>query len=313
MAKTNRGNKKTYIIISILLLLVIVLGIVLYFYFDKQLKDKIKSNTNIKEEKTAKENELKKKEAELTKLTEELNEYNGLDKKIEELKKDYFKSIKELEDQIISGKSNAKIAYLTFDDGPYYNTYKVLDILDKYNVKATFFTISMNGENCFDNKKENCYKLYKEYVKRGHTIANHTYTHAIFKGLYKSTDSFMDAIVKQEEQIKNQTGGYITNIVRFPGGSRTAGKLKEPIIEALRKRGYGWVDWTAEDGDGGGLSSKEQGWSTLTSLIDEKIEVILFHDYNSITTSLLPDAIEHLQKKGYILLPLFYESNMVNK
>ena len=100
---------------------------------------------------------------------------------------------------------NEKAVYLTFDDGPYYNTYKVLDILDENNVKATFFTISANGEYCYDNKSENCFNLYKEYYKRGHTIANHTYTHAIFKGLYNSSDSFMDAIERQEEHIKNLT------------------------------------------------------------------------------------------------------------
>ena len=73
-------------------------------------------------------------------------------KKLAEEKKAYYANIKKLEDEIISGKSDKKIAYLTFDDGPYYNTYKVLDILDKYNVKATFFTTTTNGEYCFDNK-----------------------------------------------------------------------------------------------------------------------------------------------------------------
>lgn len=313
MEKENRRNSITFIIISALLLLVTVLGIISYFYFDKKLKEKIKNNTNIEEETNIKTKELNEKIDELAALVEEALSYNGLDKKVDELRSEYFKTIKELEDQIISGKSNAKIAYLTFDDGPYYNTYKVLDILDKYNVKATFFTTSINGENCYDNKNENCYKLYKEYVKRGHTIANHTYTHGIRRGLYSSTESFMDAVIKQEEHIKNQTGGYVTNILRFPGGSPTAGSLKNPIITQLRKRGYGWVDWTAQDGDGGNLKTKEQAWSTFKSSINQNIEVVLFHDYNYITTSILPDAIEYLKNKGYILLPLFYESNMINK
>ncbi len=313
MAKKDRFNKKIFWLVSLLLLVLSALGIVLYFYFDKELKEKIKNNNNIKEEAKIKNKELKDNKDKLSTLEEELKSYDGLDKKVDELKTDYFKNIKTLEDQILKGKSKAKIAYLTFDDGPYYNTYKVLDILDKYNVKATFFTTSINGDSCYDNKNENCYKLYKEYVKRGHTIANHTYTHGIFRGLYSSTDSFMDAVVKQENHIKKQTGGYVTNILRFPGGSNTAGKLKDSIIKQLRKKGYGWVDWTAGDGDGGDLRSRDQGWATLTSQIDENIEVILFHDYNYITTDLLPDAIEYLQKKGYILLPLFYESNMINK
>ncbi len=226
---------------------------------------------------------------------------------------DYFKSIKELEDKILNNESDKKIAYLTFDDGPYYNTYKVLDILDKYNVKATFFTTSINGEKCYDKRSQNCLLLYQEYYKRGHTIANHTYTHSIWRGLYKSSNSFIDAVLKQEEHVKNYADGYKTNIVRFPGGSNSAGKLKNEIIQKLRQNGYGWIDWTAYDGDGGKLKNKKQAWKNFTSTIDQNIEVILLHDYNSITTNLLPDIIEYLKNNGYELYPLFYESNMVNK
>ena len=61
------------------------------------------------------------------------------------------------------------------------------------------------------------------------------------------------------------------------------------------------------------LKSKTEAWKNMKASIDEPIEVILFHDYSKITTSLLPEFIEFLQNKGYILLPLFYESNMINK
>lgn len=313
MARKSKKSEIIFIIVIVILLTALGLGIISYFYFDKKIEEKEKNNNKIITETQSKEEILKSKEEEMIILQNELDEYNNLDKKIEDLKKEYYSSIKDLEDAIISGKSNKKIAYLTFDDGPYYNTYKVLDILDKYNVKATFFTTSINGENCYDKKSEKCYPLYKEYIKRGHTIANHTYTHGIWSGLYKSTDSFINAVSKQEEHVKNMTGGYITRIVRFPGGSSTAGKLKNSIIEALKKKGYGWVDWNAQDGDGGDLSTKEQAWSNLKSSINENIEVILFHDYHPITTEILPEVIEYLQKNGYILLPLFYESNMINK
>lgn len=313
MAKENRKFGKAFWIISPLLTIIIIVGIISYFHFDEKIKEKIKKNKEIDENIISKYDVLGEREKELREIIEEKTKYDNLEEKLNNLKAEYPKTIKKLEDNIISGKSSAKIAYLTFDDGPYYNTYKVLDILDKYNVKATFFTTSINGEYCYDNKKENCLKLYKEYVKRGHTIANHTYTHGIFKGLYNSTDSFMDAIIKQENQVKTQTGGYVTNIMRFPGGSNTAGKLKSSIIEALRKRGYGWVDWSAGDGDGGNLTSKTQAWNNLKPRIDSNIEVILFHDYSPITTAILPEVIEYLQNRGYILLPLFYESNMINK
>ena len=154
-----------------------------------------------------------------------------------------------------------------------------------------------------------------EYIKHGHTIANHTFTHSIFKGLYNSSDSFIDAVVKQEELVKQMTNGYVTNIVRFPGGSDTANyfKVKNESIDKLKQRGYGWVDWSSQIGDGGYLPNSDVAWKNFTGSINENIEVVLLHDYHPITTSLLPNIIEYLESNGYILLPLFYESSMVNK
>ena len=312
MAKRSRKIKKSVVFIFIFLFLILIcLG--LYYYFDKESKINKKIYDDLKVEVKNKEKSVSDLSIKLSSLDEKINSYKDIDNSINKIKSDYFKAIKDLEDKIINGQSNKKIAYMTFDDGPYFNTYKVLDILDKYDVKATFFTISANGQYCYDNKEADCFKLYKEYVKRGHTIANHTYTHAIFKGLYNSSDSFMDAIIKQEEHIKNQTGGYLTNIVRFPGGSASAKGFKNEIISKLKTRGYGWVDWSAGDGDGGGLASNEQAFANFKSTINDNIEVILFHDYSKYTTAILPDAINYLKENGYEIYPLFYESNKINK
>lgn len=316
--RTKRSNKG-FIIFEIFILILIGLCIYTSYYLDnetKKNKKNIESLKNIYNDKLVvldnKEKEIKELDKNIEDIDKKNNEYININKTINNTKEEFFKELKKLEDKILKGKSNRKIAYLTFDDGPYYNTYKVLDILDKYDVKATFFTISANGKECFDNKNYNCYKLYNEYIKRGHTIANHTYTHSIFRGLYSSTQNFMREIDLQEKHIKKLTG-YKTNIIRFPGGSSTAGRLKDSIIKELRKKGYGWVDWTAEDGDGKGISSEAQGWSNLKPGINNNIEVILFHDYNSVTTKMLPDIIKYLRNNGYELYPLFYESNMVNK
>ena len=312
MGKRVRKVKK---IIFIDLFLLILIGISIgsgYYWYNESIKNK-NTNTNLTKEISILNNEISKKNESISSLDKEIDTYSNLDKTILDTRNNYYQEIKKLEDDILSGKSNKKIAYLTFDDGPYYNTYKVLNILDKYNVKATFFTTNTNGEYCYDKKSENCWKIYSEYAKRGHTIANHTYTHAIFRGLYKSTASFIDAVNKQEAHVKKLTGGYVTNIVRFPGGSSTAGKLKNSIITELRKKKYGWVDWSAQDGDGGELSSIDEARSIFKSSIDSKIEVILFHDYNGYTTELLPEFIEYLTKNGYEMYPLFYESNMINK
>ena len=85
------------------------------------------------------------------------------------------------------------------------------------------------------------------------------------------------------------------------------------IQDELRKNGYGWVDWSALDGDGGNLKSKDAAWSNLKNSINEDIEVVLFHDYSLITTSILNDFIKYLEENNYIILPLFYDSIKVNK
>jgi len=307
--KPKKNSPNLAIIEAILLSLIVVVFLLGFFFY---MKVRIRKNDYL-DKKDKIEEIIKNKKSEISNLEKEIESYKNVDESINNTKSSYFSLLKKLEESIKSGESDKKIAYLTFDDGPYYNTYRVFDILDQYDVKATFFTTNTNGEYCYDNKSENCWIRYREYINRGHTIANHTYTHAIFRGLYNSVDTFMSAVIDQENLIKEQTGGYITNIVRFPGGSVTAKGLRDPIIEKLRERGYGWVDWNSLDGDGGDLDSTEQAWSYFTGSIDENVEVILYHDYNWITTALLPDMIDYLRNNGYILLPLFYESDMVNK
>lgn len=259
------------------------------------------------------EKELNNKLVELS--NQEMPEVKDYKVLLESKRSEYFSKAKELEDKVLNHETNLKIAYLTFDDGPYYKTYEYLRILKENDIQATFFTTSINGEMCFDKKDVNCMGLYKEYLKGGHTIGNHTYTHSIGKGLYKSVNTFINSLKQQEEHIKNMTGGYITNIVRFPGGSGSAKKhkVRDGAIEKLKELGYGWVDWTAQDGDGINLSNVEDGMKELKETINADIEVILLHDYNKYTLALLPDAIAYLKSEGYIFLPLFYESSVINK
>lgn len=314
MGRFRNKIKTSFIIINTLLSFgILYLGYNEYIKLEdtRNEKEKIKENYQIlMSDETIGEDEIND-------INEKINKLNNIDDTQKNKKEEVFKLAAQLEQKIKKKETKYKIAYLTFDDGPYYNTYKVLDILKKYKVKATFFTTNINGEKCFDNKKYNCQELYKEYAKANHTIANHTYTHGWNRGLYKSASSLIDAVKKQEDLIKSKTG-IITNIMRFPGGSGTpkaqGGTSRfNAMVAELRKNGYGWVDWTAQDGDGGTLNDRATGWSRFTSSIDSGIEVVLFHDYHKITTNMLPDVIKYLQDKNYILLPLFYESVMINK
>lgn len=310
----NENKARKSLIIVLLVIYIIVIFISTYFIIaiNKEYKNNKLEKDNLSKTLEEKISYLEEKNSYQKELKEKLDNLNNIGENTNKLKEEVFSLASKLEKQIKDGKNTYKIAYLTFDDGPYYLTNQFLDVLDKYNVKGTFFTIGLNKDICFDNTSQSCSGMYKKIVDRGHTIANHTYSHAIFRGLYSSADSFIYQVTLQENKIKDKTG-VKTNIVRFPGGSATSGSLKNSIIAKLRSKGYGWVDWTAQDGDGGALANKAEAWKNFTNSINEDIEVVLFHDYNNITLSILPQAIEYLEKNNYIILPLFYDSVMVNK
>ena len=310
MGRIKGRVKQVFIIVNL-----IVFAVCLFLCYkmyqkyneNKQEKDKIvASYKEIMNDKELDDNKIKE-------INDKIDELNNIDTKIKNTRDEVYKLSGELEKKVKSGESKKKIAYLTFDDGPYYNTYKVLKILKQNKVKATFFTTNVNKEKCYDNKNANCHEVYAAIAKDNHTLANHTYTHGWNRGLYTNTNTFMDAIKKQENLIKEKTG-VTTNIARFPGGSSTPGATKgKAMKKALKEAGYGWVDWTASDGDGGSLPNYATGMKNFKGTINDKIEVVLFHDYHQVTTAMLPEVIKYLRDKNYIILPLFYESVMVNK
>lgn len=312
METNKRKVRIGFIIISIILFLIIILSLYMTYIFGVNYQNEMVKY----EENKNQYNKLVSENDDLILTGQQLNDeitlIANVDENILKMKEEVFTLASQLEQKIQNNQSDYKIAYLTFDDGPYYLTYEYLDVLKQKNIKATFFTIGSGKTKCYDKSSYDCTKLYKAIVDAGHTIANHTYSHAIFTGLYSSADSFINQINKQENYIKEKTG-VVTNIARFPGGTATAGKLKDKIKEKLREENYGWVDWTASDGDGGALYSKADAWERFVKEIDEDIEVVLFHDYSSITLSILPDAIDYLQENDYIILPLFYNSVAIEK
>ena len=312
MAKVeSRNTRKDKLIyyITIPLSILLIIANIYFINTNKNLETKVKSN---KQELSKEETTFNDNTNEIKLLEDEINKIKNIDNEIETAKNEYYKTLKIFEDKVSNKELDYKIAYLTFDDGPYNLTHKYLEVLEKYNVRATFFTIGLDKDKCFDDKSKSCKELYAKEANYGHTMANHTYSHLIFNGLYSSTDSFIKQVQKQEKLIKERTG-VTTNIVRFPGGIASSGSLRNSITKKLKELGYGWVDWTASNGDGGWVGDKQTALSNLKNTINEDIEVILFHDYSYATLSALPEAIEYLQKENYVLLPLFYESKMVNK
>ncbi len=194
---------------------------------------------------------------------------------------------------------DAKICYLTFDDGPSANTIKILDILDRYNVKATFFVI-WNSQYSY---------LYKEIVDRGHSIALHSYTHDYSK-IYRGTDAFFADLQKISDAVYD-ISGVRTKLMRFPGGSsNTVSRsycrgIMTVLTKEVERRGYTYFDWNAENGDATGKPMTAE--QMINSAKSSKNRVVLLqHDAanKKTTVQALPGIIEYYRSRGYYMIGL---------
>ena len=290
----SRNNKIFGLVVTFLCILIIGFTY-LYFYY----KNQNRSLHSILDSLSSVELQVYDTES----IDKQIEDYKNIDEAIKNKYDEYYTNIAKLEEKINKGESSVKIAYLTFDDGPYDLTYKVLDTLKANNVRATFFVLGKDGVE----------DRYKRIVNEGHTLANHTYYHNIGKGLYDSVDGFISQVDKLENYLYDITG-YRTSLVRFPGGSATAKGLKDGIVNELHNRGYKYVDWTSETGDGSSkkLAQKDTwAWYQDTTR-DKNIIVLLMHDYNYSTYNNLQRIIDDLKSRGFIFLPLHNKSCMTN-
>ena len=279
------------------------------FFYCRITQEESTVSSRIRILENEKEQVLKTKEsmdASLKEKQAKLEELNHLDTDLENQKQEYYSTCKKLEEQVLHGSSDRKIAYLTFDDGPYVKTTgKYLDVLKEKDVLATFFELGKTSDGMDE--------LYHRVYEEGHTIANHTYSHRIKNGIYRGVDYFIADIVKNREFIQKKLG-VTTNILRFPGGSNTAKRLGSGVFAELKKLGYGWVDWNIATGDGVAMMTPDEYRdNVLKNTGNRKVLVVLMHDYSGNTLIALPKIIDGLRSQGYTLLPLFYESEMIHK
>lgn len=188
--------------------------------------------------------------------------------------------------------SAGKTVYLTFDDGPSIYTKEILDTLDKYGVKATFFVV---------NGKQN--HLMKEIVNRGHQIGLHTYTHK-YDVLYKSEQAYFDDLNKINEVVKAETG-VETKLIRFPGGSSNAISKKyskglmTKLTASVTEKGYYYYDWNCTNGDAEGAKTVTDQLRYCSKFPRGASEiVVLMHDNKKLTAQSLPYIIEYYKACG---------------
>ncbi len=191
----------------------------------------------------------------------------------------------------------SKQCYLTFDDGPTTSvTPAILDVLKRYDVKATFF---MLGRMIEANPE-----LAKRAYDEGHLLANHGYSHD-YKAMYATQESFIGEIEKTEGLIRDITGEEPFKLMRFPGGGHNAGdhaEEKQKYKLALKDKGYYFADWNALNGDAEGNNrSAEQLLSRMKGTATQKNIVVLMHDAaaKKTTADSLPAIIEYLKGQGY--------------
>ena len=189
-----------------------------------------------------------------------------------------------------------KVVYLTFDDGPSYNTKKVLDILAKYDIKATFF-VTGNGST------HNQY--IKEVYDAGHTLALHTYSHN-YSQVYASVDAYFADLKKIDDLVYSLTG-YHSPYVRFPGGSSNTvsrnyskGIMSKLAVE-LHNRGYEYYDWNVSSADASGQNVSVDTIIRSSTSVSNGTVMLLFHDTygKDSTVKALPTIIEYYQDLGY--------------
>ena len=238
---------------------------------------------------------------------DEVRKFDVIREKIAQIRTEYGQTIRELEDKILAGESDYRIIYMTFDDGPTYHTNDFIKKLEELDVYATFFTIGKGVEN---NTKLRDESLRLEALG-GHSIANHTYSHAFNGALYKSVDNFISSVKQQEDVVFNATG-IRTDVVRFPAGSYYA-KYRKSSIEALDELGYGWIDWSGNSYDSGNnnYTSAQTANTVIWQAKQEKISVMLMHDWNRRTLGALDKIVTSLRKENYLFLPLFKESSTI--
>ncbi len=210
----------------------------------------------------------------------------------------YMKLYPELyaENPPASFKEDSGTVYLTFDDGPSDRTSDILEILDRYDIKATFFVCG--GE---DEKSQ---QLMRDIVNAGHTIGIHSISHD-YEKIYSSVESYLDDFNETYMCVYNATG-VKPQIFRFPGGSINNYNrfTYMQIIAEMTRRGFVYYDWNVSGED----AVHGANWTSIYNNIMSGIRsntadraIVLLHDSQSKenTVLVLEDIIDRLLEDGY--------------
>lgn len=178
--------------------------------------------------------------------------------------------------------NRASVIYLTFDDGPNpETTYWILEQLEKYNAKATFFCLGVNAEKYPD--------LIKKIIEAGHTIANHGYEH--LNGWKISSEKYQQNIIKGKEVLETLTENEV-KLFRPPYG-----KFKISHHSHFQSK---MILWSLMPGDFDATISSPQCFKNISTKIKQG-DIICLHDSTQAQNHLqycLPNWLEFIYNKG---------------
>jgi len=185
----------------------------------------------------------------------------------------------------------SKKVALTFDDGPHpYYTEKIIDILSKYNIKATFFLVGKQIE-----KYPKIFKLLLD--NKNYKIGNHTYSH---KNLTKLSSLEIYNELFKAQNLMFSLGDNNQNIISYfrpPGGH-----YDYKVTQIAEKIGLKMVLWSVFTNDHLENITKKDLLDSIDKLCVGDKEIILLHSGSQATLDALEDIIKLLKNKGYIFV-----------
>ena len=195
----------------------------------------------------------------------------------------------------INVTSNSGIIYLTFDDGPGPYTNALLDVLKKYNVKATFF-VTNAGDDAV---------LKREYDE-GHAIGLHSATHD-YGYIYQNVDNYFADLNAVQQRVQNVTG-QTSNLIRFPGGSSNTisrnydggARIMSQLTALVKERGFTYFDWNVSSGDAAGAYTAGAVYNNVVGrLAPNQNWVVLQHDIKGFSVDAVESIIQYGLAQGF--------------
>lgn len=186
--------------------------------------------------------------------------------------------------------------YLTFDDGPSSNTDAILDVLQQYDVKATFFVIGKPDQQYVP--------MYQRIVEEGHTLGMHSYSHK-YHEIYASEEAFWADLNRLQVFLYDTTGVW-SRFYRFPGGSsnQVSSLDMQQLTQELQQQDIFYLDWNISGGDAVGktLTAQQIADNVVQNVKEYKTAVVLLHDAKDKTATVeaLPIIITSLLESGQV-------------